>query len=101
LGDEAVERAPEALLLPLRFAQEGEVAPHLAIAAVDRLVQLFELARHAAGIALQEELARLDAEVDARERLDEAVVQIARDPTALLGDCELLGLLLQPDVLEA
>src|SRR5262249_37074003 len=98
---EPVECRPQVLGRLARLAENGQVLPHLAVAAVDRLMELLQLAPDARGVALQEHLARLHAEVDARERLDEAVVEVPRDPAALLDDGELLGLLLETHVLEA
>src|SRR5262249_61707633 len=80
-GRESIERGAEVAGLARRAGatQDGQVVPHLAIPDVDGLVQLLELARDARRVALQEQLAGFDAEIDARQRLDEAVVQVARD----------------------
>ena len=52
-------------------------------------------------IALQQELGGLDPQIDAGERLDEAVVEIAGDAGTLLEHRHLLGLGLEPRALEA
>ena len=102
LRGQAIERRAEIGGLPARLAQHRQVVAHLAVAAVDRLACSSSSAlRHAHRIALQEQLARLDAQVDAGERLDEAVVQVARDAAALLEHGDLLRLALESDGLEA
>ena len=105
----AAPRAAVELALDARGAQRGaralerirEPLPAVALhrlahlgerAAGDRL-DVLELVRRGRGIALHQPRCELALERDHREAVPEQVVQVARDPQALLGDRELGELL--------
>src|SRR5437870_9454734 len=95
LRRQPLEHGPEIGAIPTRGAEHRQVATDLAIATGNRLVELLELVRNARGVTLEEELARLDPQIQTRERLDETVVQITRDAGSFLEHGHLLGLALE------